>query len=54
MHTIFWLEKLKKFLAQKSITEMEHSHCSPYLVSNVFCVSESNKVCLKGTKISGY
>jgi hypothetical protein len=39
---------VKQFLAQKSITEMEHKHCSPDLA-----VSKS-KICLKGTKISGY
>jgi hypothetical protein len=41
---------VKMFLAQKSITEVEHPPYPPDLTYGCF----QNKVCLKGTKMSGY
>jgi hypothetical protein len=41
---------VKQFLAQKSITEMEHSLYSLDLAPNNFCLF-SKTVCLKGTEI---
>jgi hypothetical protein len=40
---------VQQFLAQKSITQMEHPPYSPDLALTV----SKNKVCLKATKISG-
>jgi hypothetical protein len=39
--------------AQKSVAELQHPPCSPDLALN-YCGFPKNKVCLKGTKISGY
>jgi hypothetical protein len=44
---------VKQFLAQKSITEMEHPSCSSYLAPDDFWLFPKI-VCLKGMKISGY
>jgi hypothetical protein len=46
--------QFKQFLAQKSITEMEHPPYSPDLVPNDFYLFPKINVCLKRTKISGY
>jgi hypothetical protein len=43
---------VKQFLAQKSITEREHPPYYPDLALTSGC--SKNKVCPKGTKISGY
>jgi hypothetical protein len=40
----------KQFLAQKSITEMEHSPCSPDLVADGFCLFPKIKPALKGRR----
>jgi hypothetical protein len=46
---------IKQFLAQKSITEIEHTPSPPHdFAPNDLWLFSRNKVCLKGTKISGY
>jgi hypothetical protein len=41
---------VKKFLAQKSITEMEHPLCSPDSAPNNFCFFPKIKSALKGRR----
>jgi hypothetical protein len=41
---------VRQFLAQKSITEMEHSPCSPYLFLNNFCLFPHIKSALEGQR----
>jgi histone-lysine N-methyltransferase SETMAR len=46
---------VKQFLALKLIAEMEHPPSSPDLAPNdLWLFGDIKKVCLKGTKISGY
>jgi hypothetical protein len=45
---------VKQFLAQISITEMEHPPHSLDLPSSQLLAVSKNKICLKGRKISGY
>jgi hypothetical protein len=41
---------VQQFLAQKSITEVEHQHCSPDLASNDMCLFLKIKSNLKGPR----
>jgi hypothetical protein len=41
---------VKQFLAQKSITEMEHPPHSPHLAPNNFCLFQKIKSALKGRR----
>jgi hypothetical protein len=48
MHQLTRRSPVKQFLAQKSVTEMEHSPCSPDVVLNDFCLFPKIKSALKG------
>jgi histone-lysine N-methyltransferase SETMAR len=41
---------VKQFLAQKSITEVEHPPYSPYLAPNDFCLFQKIKSASKGQR----